>query len=45
MLKLEGITDSELTDSLVAKINEFNVALNIPATMKEYGITEEDFFS
>lgn len=45
MLKLDGTTDAELTDSLIAKINEFNVALNIPSTMKEYGITEEDFLA
>ena len=43
MLKLEGDTDSELTDSLISKINELNVALNIPSSMKEYGVTEEEF--
>lgn len=45
MLKLDGTTDVELTDSLIAKINEFNVSLNIPSTMKEYGVTEEDFLA
>lgn len=45
MLKLDGTTDVELTDSLIAKINEFNVLLNIPSTMKEYGVTEEDFLA
>lgn len=45
MLKLEGTTDAELTDSLIAKINELNVSLNIPSTMKEYGVTEEDFLA
>ena len=45
VLKLEGNTDAELTDSLIAKINEFNVALNIPSSMKEYGVTEEDFLA
>lgn len=43
MLKLEGNTNAELTDSLIRLINEFNTALNIPHTMKEYGVTEEDF--
>ncbi|AYE33658.1 iron-containing alcohol dehydrogenase [Clostridium septicum] len=43
MLKLEGNTNAELTDSLIKLINEFNTALNIPHTMKEYGVTEEDF--
>ena len=32
VLKLEGQTNSELTDSLIEKINEFNKELNIPAT-------------
>ncbi|WP_436513006.1 iron-containing alcohol dehydrogenase [Clostridium thermobutyricum] len=43
MLKLEGNTDSELTDSLINLINEMNTKLEIPHTMKEYGIEEEDF--
>ena len=45
VLKLEGQTNSELTDSLIEKINEFNKELNIPATMKEYGVTEEEFLA
>lgn len=43
MLKLEGDTDSELTDSLINLINEMNTNLEIPHTMKEYGVEEEDF--
>lgn len=43
MLKLEGTTDAELTDSLISMINELNTKLNIPHSMKEYGISEEDF--
>ena len=43
MLKLQGNTYAELTDSLIEKINEFNRALNIPVSMKEYGVTEEEF--
>ena len=39
VLKLEGNTDVELTDSLIKMINELNTKLNIPHTMKEYGIT------
>ncbi|OOM20101.1 aldehyde-alcohol dehydrogenase [Clostridium beijerinckii] len=42
-LKLEGNTDSELTDSLIGMINKMNSDLNIPHSMKEYGVTEEDF--
>ncbi len=45
MLRLDGITDAELTDSLIAKINELNVSLNIPCTMMEYGVTEEEFLA
>ena len=45
MLKLEGETDSELTDSLIDLINEFNSELNIPHSMKEYGIDESEFKS
>ncbi|ATD55774.1 iron-containing alcohol dehydrogenase [Clostridium chauvoei] len=43
MLKLEGNTNAELTDSLIKMINGLNDLLNIPHTMKEYGVTEEDF--
>ncbi|OCB00362.1 iron-containing alcohol dehydrogenase [Clostridium beijerinckii] len=42
-LKLEGSTDSKLTDSLIGMINKMNSDLNIPHSMKEYGVTEDDF--
>ncbi|SHK56404.1 Alcohol dehydrogenase, class IV [Clostridium cavendishii DSM 21758] len=42
-LGLKGQTDAELTDSLIEMINDLNTKLNIPHTMKEYGVTEEDF--
>ena len=42
-LKLKGETDAELTDSLIEMINDLNTELNIPHTVKEYGVTEEDF--
>ena len=42
-LGLQGNNDSELTDALITKINEMNTALNIPHSMKEYGIEEKDF--
>ncbi|WML35256.1 iron-containing alcohol dehydrogenase [Clostridium sp. OS1-26] len=44
-LGLAGNTDAELTDSLVALIQDMNRKLDIPLTLKEYGITEEDFNS
>ncbi|CUO20504.1 iron-containing alcohol dehydrogenase [Clostridium paraputrificum] len=43
MLKLEGNTDVELTDSLIKMIDDMNDKLAIPHTMKEYGIAECDF--
>ena len=43
MLKLKGNTDAELTNSLIEMINGLNTVLNIPHSMKEYGVTEEDF--
>jgi len=44
-LKLYGNTDAELTDSLIKMINEMNNKLNIPHSMKEYGIEEAEFNS
>lgn len=42
-LNLEGKNDAELTDSLIKMINDMNTELNIPHSMKEYGIEEADF--
>lgn len=42
-LKLNGNTDAELTDALIALIDGLNDKLEIPHSMKEYGVTEEDF--
>lgn len=42
-INLEGNTDAELVDALCAKIDEYNVKLNIPKTLKEFGINEEEF--
>ena len=43
MLKLEGNNDKELTDSLINMINDLNTKLEIPHTMKEYGVDESEF--
>jgi alcohol dehydrogenase class IV len=43
MLNLKGETDMELTRALVASIKKMNMQLDIPLTLKEYGITESDF--
>ncbi len=40
---LAGDTDEELMLALCAKIDEYNVKLNIPKTLKEFGIVEEEF--
>ncbi|EGO86624.2 butanol dehydrogenase, partial [Clostridium botulinum C str. Stockholm] len=42
-LNLKGNNDSELVDSLINLINELNVKLNIPSTIKEWGVSEEEF--
>ena len=44
-LNLSGQTDDELVDSLVKWIKDMNVKMDIPLTLKAYGITEEDFKS
>lgn len=40
---LKGESERELTDSLIGLINKFNKELNIPSSMKEYGIEEDKF--
>lgn len=40
---LKGECERELTDALIDLINKFNKELNIPSSMKEYGIEEDDF--
>lgn len=42
-LNLKGNNDSELVNSLINLINELNVKLNIPSTIKEWGVSEEEF--
>ena len=45
VLGVKGKDNKESTDLLINKIREFNKELGIPTSMKEYGITEEDFTS
>ena len=40
---LEGNSDEELMQALCAKIDAYNVELNIPKTLKAFGINEEEF--
>ena len=40
---LGGASEKALINSFCEKINEFNVILNIPATLKDFGIKEDEF--
>ena len=40
---LPGTSEKALINSLVEKIDEFNVKLNIPKTLKDFGINEDEF--
>lgn len=42
-LGLVGNNDNELVDSLTAMIQDMNKKMEIPLTLKEYGVTEEEF--
>jgi len=42
-LNLEGNNDEELTNSLVKRIRELNIMLNIPLNLKDFGVTEDYF--
>ncbi|KZL94273.1 iron-containing alcohol dehydrogenase [Clostridium magnum] len=42
-LGLVGNNDDELVDSLTAMIQDMNKKMEIPLTLKEYGVTEEEF--
>ncbi|MFA6939549.1 MAG: iron-containing alcohol dehydrogenase [Clostridiaceae bacterium] len=42
-LGLTGETEEELVDALINFVRGLNKKLSIPSTMKDYGITEEDF--
>lgn len=44
-LGLNGNTDEELVDALTDTIKDLNKTMDIPTTLKAYGITEEDFNS
>lgn len=40
---LDGASDKALVNSLVKKIDDFNVILGIPKTLKDFGIKEDEF--
>lgn len=43
-IKLPGDTDKELVDNLVQMIRDINVEMNIPSTLKEFGVSEDVFY-
>lgn len=45
MLGLQGNSDKALTESLCALIDRMNTELNIPHTLKEFGVDETEFLS
>ena len=40
---MEGASEKALINSLCKKIDDFNVILGITATLKEFGIKEDEF--
>lgn len=42
-LNLSGDTNEELIDSLIELVRSFNKKMNIPLTLKEFGVSEETF--
>lgn len=40
---LTGNSDDELVEALIAKIDDYNVKLNIPKTLKDFGVEEKEF--
>jgi alcohol dehydrogenase class IV len=44
-LKLKGETTDELVDALTTLIQDMNKMMDIPLSLKEYGIEEDDFYS
>lgn len=44
-LGLKGNTTAELVQSLIQMVKDLRVAMNMPSTLKEFGISEEEFKS
>lgn len=44
-LGLKGETTDELVQSLIQLVKDFRIAMKMPATLKEFGVSEEDFRS
>lgn len=42
---LDGATDEALIEALCTKINDYNSQLNIPHSLQEFGIVEEEFLT
>lgn len=44
-LGLKGETTAELVQSLIQLVKDFRISMNMPTTLKEFGVSEEDFKS
>jgi alcohol dehydrogenase class IV len=44
-LGLKGATTDELVELLIQLVKDFRVAMNMPTTLKEFGLSEEVFMS
>lgn len=44
-LGLKGETTDELVQSLIQLVKDFRTSMNMPTTLKEFGVSEEDFKS
>lgn len=44
-LGLKGNTTDELVQSLIQLVKDFRIAMSMPTTLKEFGVSEEDFKS
>lgn len=44
-LGLSGNTTNELVNSLIKLVKDFRIAMNMPTTLKEFGVSEDDFKS
>lgn len=44
-LGLEGSSEEELVKSLVKMIKDFRISMDMPGSLKEFGISEEEFMS
>jgi acetaldehyde dehydrogenase/alcohol dehydrogenase len=44
-LGLQGNTDDQRLESLIAALDDLRVALDLPKTIQDYGVNEKDFLA